>query len=67
MSLSVLSQHRKEKPYGLEGGGPGKTGNQQVIRKNGEIDKLNSIDGCDVNPGDCLIIKTPGGGGFGKQ
>jgi len=66
MSLSVLSQHRKEKPYGLKGGKPGKKGSQQVIRKNGEIEEIGSIDGCIVNSGDRLIVKTPGGGGFGK-
>ena len=36
MSLSVLSQHRVEKPYGLEGGNAGKLGEQVVILKNGE-------------------------------
>src|SRR5690606_618309 len=65
MSLSVLTQHRVEAPFGLQGGKPGKTGRQRVVRAGGEVIELHSIDGCEVEPGDCLILETPGGGGFG--
>ncbi|RMD96837.1 MAG: hypothetical protein D6814_10650, partial [Calditrichaeota bacterium] len=67
MSLSVLSQHRVERPYGLEGGEPGQPGRQMVIRANGKVFELGPIDGCEVAPGDRLILETPGGGGFGKE
>ena len=66
MSFSILSQHRKESPYGIEGGKPGKPGIQRVVRATGEVVKLKSIDGCTVYPGDRLILETPGGGGYGK-
>jgi 5-oxoprolinase (ATP-hydrolysing) len=66
MSLSVVTQHRKEKPFGLHGGEPGLPGEQIVKRKKGEIIKLGSVDGCEVEGGDKLILKTPGGGGYGK-
>lgn len=66
VSLSVLTQHRAQKPYGMQGGKPGKTGKQFVIRKNGEREALSAIDGADLNAGDKFIIHTPGGGGFGK-
>lgn len=68
VSLSVLTQHRKFGSYGLKGGAPGKPGEQWVIRKNGEKEKLDSVDGRELNVGDKFIIKTPGGGGFyGKK
>ena len=65
MSLSVLTQHRAEGPYGLEGGHPGAPGRQRVIRADGEVVELKSVDGLEVAPGDRLILETPGGGGYG--
>jgi 5-oxoprolinase (ATP-hydrolysing) len=65
-ALSVLTQHRVEPPYGLRGGQPGMPGRQHVVRAGGAVVKLGPVDGCDVNPGDRLILETPGGGGFGK-
>ncbi len=67
MSLSVLGQHRNSNPYGLEGGEPGKSAKQHVVRSSGEIVKLESIDGCEVHPGDRFVIETPGGGGYGSK
>ena len=66
VSLSVLTQHRKNRPYGLNGGESGKEGLQFVVRKNGKIIKLQSIDMTSIETGESLVIKTPGGGGFGK-
>ena len=67
VSLSVLTQHRAEVPYGIKGGKPGLAGRQWVIRKNGETEELSSIDGKELEAGDKFIIQTPGGGGFGKE
>jgi 5-oxoprolinase (ATP-hydrolysing) len=66
MSLSLLSQHRREGPYGLNGGGPGLPGRQVLIRAGGETENLEGIDGVDVSAGDRLILETPGGGGYGS-
>ena len=66
VSLSVLSQHRKQKPYGLKGGKTGQCGEQYIILKNGTRLNLNSIDGAELSTGDRFIIHTPGGGGFGE-
>lgn len=66
MALSVLSQHRNEGPYGLKGGKPGEPGSQKLQRASGEAVELGAIDGCTVYPGDRLILKSPGGGGYGK-
>jgi 5-oxoprolinase (ATP-hydrolysing) len=65
-TVSILSQHRIKKPYGMLGGKPGKRGQQYVIRVDGVREKLNGIDGFMAHPGDRLVIKTPGGGGWGK-
>ncbi len=67
MALSVLTQHRKEGPYGLHGADPGKPGTQVVHRASGEKQTLGPVDGCEVAPGDRLILNTPGGGGYGRQ
>jgi 5-oxoprolinase (ATP-hydrolysing) len=66
LSLSVLSQHRTVRPYGLEGGEPGLAGSQRIVRQGGDVQALASIDGCEVGPGDRLVIETPGGGGYGQ-
>jgi 5-oxoprolinase (ATP-hydrolysing) len=66
MSLSVLGQHRKEKPYGIEGGEAGKTARQYIVTSLGKRIQLNSADARQVQAGDRLILKTPGGGGYGK-
>jgi 5-oxoprolinase (ATP-hydrolysing) len=66
MALSVLTQHRTIAPYGLTGGEPGQPGRQRLLRASGETVELRSTDGADVQPGDRLILETPGGGGWGK-
>lgn len=66
MSLSVLSQHRRETPYGMEGGEAGATGRQRLIRASGETVELAPVDGCEVDAGDRLLLETPGGGGWGE-
>ncbi|MBV8200774.1 MAG: hydantoinase B/oxoprolinase family protein [Acidobacteria bacterium] len=65
MSLSLLTQHRVEVPYGAGGGGPGQPGRQRLLRAGGEELELASIAGCEVEPGDRLLLETPGGGGWG--
>ncbi|MES1244647.1 MAG: hydantoinase B/oxoprolinase family protein [Acidobacteriota bacterium] len=65
VSLSLLTQHRVEAPYGMAGGGPGRPGRQTLVRASGEMEELASVDGREVEPGDRLILETPGGGGWG--
>lgn len=65
--LSVLTQHRVEVPYGLEGGDPGKKGKQWITRTNGRDEELTSIDGAELETGDQFKILTPGGGGYGRK
>jgi len=65
VSLSVVSQHRTAGPPGLAGGEAGAPGAQQVVRASGELVTLGSVDGCEIEAGDRLVLETPGGGGWG--
>jgi len=65
MSVSLLTQHRVEEPYGDEGGQPGMLGRQRLVRASDEETELSPVDGVEVVPGDRLILETPGGGGWG--
>ncbi len=64
MTATILSSHRSTDPYGLSGGGPGKRGQNSVIRANGEMLEVGGNDEVKMEAGDIFIIKTPGGGGF---
>jgi 5-oxoprolinase (ATP-hydrolysing) len=65
MSAGILSNHRRIRPFGLEGGGPGKPGRNRLRRADGEVVDLGPTASRQVGRGDVLIIETPGGGGFG--
>lgn len=67
VSLSVLTQHRKESPYGLAGGEAGARGSQKVIRRDGTEEELDSVDGAELREGDRFRLLTPGGGGFAEK
>ncbi len=66
VDLNILSQHRVERPYGMEGGEPGAAGEQYIVRRDGSEEKLPGVGEALLVPGDRVIIKTPGGGGYGK-
>ncbi|MFN7492945.1 MAG: hydantoinase B/oxoprolinase family protein, partial [Cyclobacteriaceae bacterium] len=66
MDINILSQHRQEMPYGMNGGSPGKCGEQFHIAANGKKRKLKGMDSLSVKPGDRILLHTPGGGGWGK-
>lgn len=65
VSLTLLSQHRQQAPYGLAGGQPGQPGNQYIIRRDGTQEPLAGMDQADMQGGDTIVIETPGGGGYG--
>jgi 5-oxoprolinase (ATP-hydrolysing) len=66
LELSVLSQRRKEGPFGLAGGARGKPGKGKLIRADGSVEELAPIDSRAVEAGDRLVLETPGGGGSGS-
>jgi 5-oxoprolinase (ATP-hydrolysing) len=65
MTASILSNHRRIAPFGLAGGEPGKTGRNWVERVDGTRIELSGTASAEMAPGDCFVIETPGGGGYG--
>jgi 5-oxoprolinase (ATP-hydrolysing) len=66
MVAAILSEHRRIAPYGMAGGSPGMTGRNRVRRADGSIVELGACDQIEMHPGDCFMIETPGGGGYGR-
>ncbi|MFM7321671.1 MAG: hydantoinase B/oxoprolinase family protein, partial [Armatimonadota bacterium] len=63
LSLSVLAQSRVCAPAGGGGGSDGAPGRQTLVRGDGT--RLEGVVAAEVEPGDWLILETPGGGGWG--
>jgi 5-oxoprolinase (ATP-hydrolysing) len=67
LTMSILSERRTLRPYGLEGGEPGKTGKNLLMKKNGIALNIGAKRSFALNVGESLVIETPGGGGYGKK
>jgi 5-oxoprolinase (ATP-hydrolysing) len=67
MSVAILSTRRETEPFGLKGGSNGLPGANLVIRSGGETISLKGRDEIAVEPGDEILVATPGGGGFGRR
>lgn len=65
-SVTILSDRRKFQPYGLQGGKPGKAGENRLFR-DGESEILPSKLNRQFRSGDIIEIRTPGGGGYGAK
>jgi len=63
--VTLLSERRIIPPYGLSGGDPGAMGENYVI-KSGRKQPLPGKGIITLDGGDRLVVKTPGGGGYGK-
>jgi 5-oxoprolinase (ATP-hydrolysing) len=66
MECTILSGHRRVRPFGLAGGEPGQVGENWVRRADGRIESLQGADATMVDAGDAIIIQTPTAGGYGK-
>ncbi|MCH8347214.1 MAG: hydantoinase B/oxoprolinase family protein [Proteobacteria bacterium] len=67
MEMSILSSHRELPPPGLAGGAPGQCGENTILRHKGTRNSLKGCDHTDLKAGDIIEIRTPGGGGYGKE
>jgi 5-oxoprolinase (ATP-hydrolysing) len=65
MECTLLTGHRRVRPFGLEGGEAGQTGENSVRRKDGRIEKLQGCDSTVIDAGEAIIIQTPTAGGYG--
>jgi 5-oxoprolinase (ATP-hydrolysing) len=65
LTVSLLTQHRVEAPFGMMEGLEGQKGRQRLLRDGAE----NELEGCTsfaMHAGDRVILETPGGGGYGR-
>ncbi|MGW1156444.1 hydantoinase B/oxoprolinase family protein [Streptomyces rubiginosohelvolus] len=65
VTIALLSGHRRVPPYGADGGEPGAPGEQYIERAGGETVPLEGCDTAELEAGDVLVVRTPGGGGYG--
>jgi 5-oxoprolinase (ATP-hydrolysing) len=65
MTASILSNGRVHPAFGLAGGEPGALGRNVVLRADGREEALGHIGSVEMAAGDCFVIETPGGGGYG--
>lgn len=63
LTVSMITSRRKTSPYGVGGGGLGRSG-KQILIQNGVETELDPSFSTQVQTGDRLRIETPGGGGF---
>ena len=69
LTMSLLTERRVLRPYGMNGGFDGKCGKNLVLRRGKRASNrwINIGGRCSLvlGPGDWLKIETPGGGGYG--
>jgi N-methylhydantoinase B len=63
--VTLLSDRRRFPPYGLAGGEPGRSGRAVHLSAN-ESREIPAKGSVFAKKGDCIVIETPGGGGWGK-
>jgi 5-oxoprolinase (ATP-hydrolysing) len=66
MEYTILSGHRRIRPFGLAGGEDGQIGENYVRRKDGTMERLKGADATVVDAGEAIIIQTPTAGGYGS-
>ena len=64
-TVTLLSERRTGRPYGAQGGQPGASGRNTLIRDGQEQVVPGKVE-MQLRPGDRLRVETPGGGGYGE-
>jgi N-methylhydantoinase B len=64
--VTLLTERRRGRPYGLRGGGPGSAGRNELTGRRG-THVLPGKATLHVKPRDRLRLLTPGGGGWGRR
>ncbi len=63
-TLSLLTERRHHAPPGLQGGAPGAVG-RNTLQRDGDEEALPGKVTRTLEPGDVVVVDTPGGGGWG--
>jgi N-methylhydantoinase B/oxoprolinase/acetone carboxylase alpha subunit len=68
VTVSLVTERRASAPWGLAGGGPGATGENRLLPGGDETRAEQLPDKCtiELDAGDVLSVRTPGGGGWGR-
>jgi len=66
MECTLLTGHRRVRPFGLAGGEAGQTGQNAVRRRDGTIENLQGCDATMIDADEAIIIQVPTAGGYGK-
>ncbi len=66
-TVTIISERRRSLPFGLKGGMSGYRGVNLYRDTNGKISKLQHRVSLRMKAGESVIIKTPGGGGYGTN
>lgn len=64
--LSLMGERRRHQPWGLAGGGYGARGEDWLLRPGAAPERLPGKTTLEVRSGDRLLVRTPGGGGWGR-
>ncbi|HEX2216437.1 MAG TPA: hydantoinase B/oxoprolinase family protein [Xanthobacteraceae bacterium] len=65
MECTLLTGHRRVRPFGLADGEPGQVGENWVRRKDGRMERLQGCDATIIDADEAIIIQTPTAGGYG--
>jgi 5-oxoprolinase (ATP-hydrolysing) len=65
MECTILSGHRRMRPFGLADGKAGQVGENWVRRKDGRMERLQGCDATVIDINEAVIIQTPTAGGYG--
>ena len=67
MELALLTDRRRVRSFGMEGGEPGELGRNIVRRNDGRREELPGCAQTVLEAGEAIEIVTPTGGGWGKK
>src|SRR5919197_6164518 len=65
MECTILSGHRRVRPFGLAGGESGHIVENWVRRRDGSMERLQGCDATVIDADEAIIIQTPTAGGYG--
>ena len=65
MECTILSGHRRVRPFGLAGGEAGQIGENWARRQDGRLERLQGCDETVIDANEAVIIQTPTAGGYG--